>query len=111
MYGLSFFILFVVIEIIFYISSIFTRNYNLLITDSFSAIFLVVFAGFIAGNNALQMSDLGMLEVAAKKIFKLIDLEDEDRAQIRRGSKLLRKEIQGNISFRKVGFKYGSREE
>jgi hypothetical protein len=75
-YGLSFFIIFAVVGIVFYISSIFTRNYNLSITDSFSAIFLVVFAGLIAGNNALQLSDLGMLEVAAKKIFKLIDLED-----------------------------------
>jgi ATP-binding cassette subfamily B (MDR/TAP) protein 1 len=73
-FGLSFFILFMTYGLIFYLSSIFIRDNNLQITDAFSAVFLVLFSGIIAGNNVKSMPDLGMLKITAEKLFKLIDL-------------------------------------
>jgi ATP-binding cassette subfamily B (MDR/TAP) protein 1 len=73
-YGLSYFILFVTYGLIFYLSAIFIRDNNLEITNSFSAAFLVLFSGFIAGINVKNMPDLGILKITANKLFKLIDL-------------------------------------
>ena len=83
--------------LIFYLSSIFIRDNNLEITNAFSAVFLVLFSGIIAGNNVKNIPDLSLLKVTADKLFALIDLEDEDQFQIRQGSKLINKEIRGNI--------------
>ena len=77
-FGVSFLILFVVYGLIFYLAAVFIRNNNLEITNAFSAVFLVLFSGMIAGNNAKNIPDLGRLKVVADKIFKLIDLKDED---------------------------------
>lgn len=82
-FGLSFFVLFMVYGLIFYLSSIFIRDNSLEITSAFSAVFLVLFSGIIAGNNVKNIPDLSLLKVTADKLFALIDLEDEDQAQKR----------------------------
>lgn len=89
LYGLSFFVLFLVYGLIFFLSAIFIRDNNLNITDAFSAAFLVLFAGVVAGNNAKMMPDVSALKVSCVKLFSLIDEEDEDEIQKKKGSKLL----------------------
>jgi ATP-binding cassette subfamily B (MDR/TAP) protein 1 len=108
-FGISYLILFVAYGLIFYISAIFIRDNNLTITNSFSAVFLVLFSGMIAGNNVKNIPDLSLLKTTADRFFALIDLESEDQIQVRMGSKLISKEIKGNISFRNVNFQYESR--
>ena len=97
LYGLSFFVLFLVYGLIFFLSAIFIRDNNLNITDAFSAAFLVLFSGVVAGNNAKMMPDVSALKVSCVKLFSLIDEEDEDEIQRKKGSKLLDREIKGNI--------------
>ena len=97
LYGISFFVLFLVYGLIFYLSSIFIRDNNLNITNAFSAAFLVLFSGVVAGNNAKMMPDVSMLKVSCVKLFSLIDEQDEDQIQRRKGSRLMDKEIKGNF--------------
>lgn len=75
-FGVSFLILFVVYGLIFYLAAVFIRNNNLEITNAFSAVFLVLFSGIIAGNNAKNIPDLGRLKVVADKLFEMMDLKD-----------------------------------
>jgi hypothetical protein len=56
---------------------LFIRDNNLDITNTFSAVFLVLFAGIVAGNSAKSLPDLSMLNVKAGKLFEILDLEDE----------------------------------
>jgi hypothetical protein len=56
---------------------LFIRDNNLDITNTFSAVFLVLFAGIVAGNSAKSLPDLSMLNVKAEKLFEILDLEDE----------------------------------
>ena len=75
-FGVSFLILFVVYGLIFYLAAVFIHSNGLEITNAFSAVFLVLFSGMIAGNNAKNIPDLGRLKVIADKLFELIDLKD-----------------------------------
>lgn len=75
-FGISFLILFVVYGLIFYLAAVFIRRNDLEITNAFSAVFLVLFSGIIAGNNAKNIPDLGRLKVIADKLFEMMDLKD-----------------------------------
>lgn len=110
-FGLSFLVLFFGYGLILYLASVFIKNNDLEITNAFSALFLILFSAIIAGNNAKNIPDLGRLKVIADKIFKLIDLKDEDELQLTNGSKRINKQIKGDISFRNVSFKYENRDE
>ncbi len=55
--------------LIFFLSALFIRDNNLDITDAFSAVFLVIFAGIVAGTNAKSLPDLSVLNVKAAKLF------------------------------------------
>jgi hypothetical protein len=67
-----------VFGLIFYLSAIFIRDNNLSLTNSFSAAFLVIFGGLIAGNNVKQIPELSLLEPTTKKLYAMMNLEDED---------------------------------
>jgi uncharacterized membrane protein len=71
--GLAYFILFVVFGLIFYLSAIFIRDNDITITNSFSAVFLVIFGGLMAGYNMKQIPDIGLLKPTAKKLFDMIN--------------------------------------
>lgn len=75
-FGVSFLILFVVYGLIFYLAAVFIRSNDLEITNAFSAVFLVLFSGMIAGNNAKNIPDLGRLKMIADKLFEMMDLKD-----------------------------------
>ena len=55
--------------LIFFLSALFIRDNDLDITDTFSAVFLVIFAGIVAGNSAKSLPDLSVLNVKAAKLF------------------------------------------
>ena len=75
-FGLSFLVLFFGYGLMLYLASVFVKSNNLDITNAFSALFLIIFAAMMAGNNAKNIPDLGRLKVAAAKLFELIDLKD-----------------------------------
>lgn len=81
------------------------------ITDSFSAVFLVLFAGIVAGNNAKSLPDMSILKVKAAKLFEILDIEDEEQSQVRKESKMMKEGIKGKIFFNNVSFKYKNRSE
>jgi hypothetical protein len=66
--------MFLVFGLIFYLSAIFISNYHLSITNAFSAAFLVIFGGLIAGYNIRQVPDLGLLKPITKKLFAMMNL-------------------------------------
>jgi ATP-binding cassette, subfamily B (MDR/TAP), member 1 len=78
LFGLTYFIMFLVFGLIFYLSAVFISNYDLLIIDSFSAAFLIIFGGLIAGYNIRQIPDLGLLKPTTQKLFAIMRLKDED---------------------------------
>jgi hypothetical protein len=51
--------MFVVFALIFYLGAIFIKYKNVELLDMFTAVYLIIFAGVAAGNNASQMPDLG----------------------------------------------------
>ena len=69
LYGLSQFIMFIVIGLIFYLGSIFIRDHNLSIADVFTAIYAIIFAGMTAGNNSHFMPDVNTAKKAAAQLF------------------------------------------
>lgn len=79
--------------LIFFLSALFIRDNSLDITNTFSAVFLVLFAGIVAGNNAKSLPDLSVLNVKAAKMFGILDFEDEEQLQTRIGSKRLKEGI------------------
>ena len=110
MYGMSSFVQFSSIGLIFFLSAVYIRDHNLSIDGSMEAIFLVLFASVSAGNNAIYMSDISTGRTGAKTIFNVIDLEDEHEARRNSNSKMLKQPIKGDIEFIDVDFKYKSRD-
>jgi hypothetical protein len=50
---------------------------NLDIKNAYSALLLVNFAGIAAGYSAKSLPDLKILDLKARKLFEIFDLEDE----------------------------------
>jgi hypothetical protein len=69
------------------VSTIFIRNNNLDIANSFSAILLVLFSGIMAGNNIKYIPDLSLLSTIGGKLFAMIEQLDEDEIQTRKMSR------------------------
>ena len=100
LYGLSQFVMFIVVSLIFYLGAIFIRDNNLKIADVFTAIYSIMFAGMTAGNNSHFMPDVNNAKKAAANLFEIIDGEDEDQLQIKEESKLSKNPIKGHILFK-----------
>lgn len=58
-YGLSQFIVFIVVSLIFYIGSLFIQNNGVPLKDMFTAVFAVFFSAMVVGNNSHILPDLG----------------------------------------------------
>lgn len=69
LYGLSQCIMFVCFAVLFYLGAIFIRDNNLQVEDVFTAIYSIMFAGMVAGNNTQFMPDIGLAKQAAANIF------------------------------------------
>ena len=75
-YGLAQLIMYLVVGLIFFIGSVFVRDNNLDISDMFTAVFGILFAGMTAGNNAHFMPDMAACNSAAANIFFIQDSKD-----------------------------------
>ena len=69
LYGFAQFIMFVVFAVIFYLGSIFIRDNGLDVSNVFTAIYAIMFAGMTAGNNANFMPDAAAGKNSAANIF------------------------------------------
>jgi hypothetical protein len=67
------------------------------VQDSFSAIFLIIFSGIIAGANLKLIPDLQKISISAKSLFGILDAQDEDQIQLSEGSLLAKSDIKGRI--------------
>ena len=76
-FGLSNMLMFITFGLTFFLSVVFVTNYNINSKDSLSAIFLIFFACFSAGNKVNVLKDLINLNEAVRWIFTRMDLEDE----------------------------------
>ena len=99
-YGLSQFFMYLVIGLIFYISSLFMRDFQeeISTTNVFTAIFAIFFAGMSAGNNASFIPDINNCKVSAGNLFKIIDQQDEEQRQVAENSMMQTSGIEGNIA-------------
>lgn len=111
LFGISQLIMYVVFALIFFLGAVFIRDNNLSISDVFTAIYSIMFAGMTAGNNSHFMPDVAAAKNSAANIFEILDSEDEDQLQIKTESKLLKTPIKGHIEIKNVTFKYESRNE
>jgi ATP-binding cassette subfamily B (MDR/TAP) protein 1 len=102
--------MYIIFAIIFYIGTIFIRDYpELTIEDVFTAIYAITFSAMTVGNNVHFLPDIASGKNAAASLFEILDSEDEDQKQIREGSKLIKTGIKGNFSMKNIEFKYDSR--
>ena len=111
MYGISQLILFLVFGLIFWLGIIFMNRNNLSISDIFTAIYAITFAGMTAGNNMHFIPDVAAAKKSAASIFEIQDSLDEDQLQEESGSKKLTTPIRGEIEFKNVSFKYEQRDQ
>lgn len=103
--------MFVIFAIIFYLGALFIHNNGVAVSDVFTSVYLIIFAGVAAGNNSNQMPDVAVAKIAARNLFRILDGEDEDQAQVRKGSKMITTPIKGHIQMKNVDFMYDSRQE
>jgi ABC-type multidrug transport system fused ATPase/permease subunit len=102
--------MFVVFALIFYIGTIFCRDFNVEFVNVFVAIYAIMFAAIRVGNNSQFMPDMAASKNSAANLFEILDGEDEDQIQEKHGSKMkIEGGTTGKIYFDKVSFKYPTR--
>lgn len=82
-YGLAQTVNFIVFGILFYVGTIFIRDYGVKLVDVFTAIYAIFFAGVTIGNNMTFLPDINEAKLAAAHIFSILDQEDERQLQTR----------------------------
>lgn len=110
-FGLSQVMTYIVFGILFYIGTIFMRDYGVTLIDVFTAVYEIFFAGITIGNNSHFMPDMNEAKIAAAHIFQILDSEDEEQIQAKESSKMIREGIKGHIKLENVSFKYESRSQ
>lgn len=110
-YGLSQFIMFFILALIFYLGALFVQNNGASLDDMFTAVFAIFFAALTIGNHSHMLPDVGECSMSAAHLFVLLDEKDENQIQIDENSKLLKTKINGNFVFKDIKFKYESRND
>jgi ATP-binding cassette, subfamily B (MDR/TAP), member 1 len=107
LYGLSQLILQFTFGVLFYFGTLIMRDDpSVSQLNVFYAIMAIAWAGWYAGNTFYFMPDVLSGKRSAQNLFMILDDEDEDQKQVRLGSKLSTKAIEGNIEVRDIAFKY-----
>ena len=82
LYGLSQIIMFVIFGLIFYLGAIFVRDFrDADLTEMFTAVYAILFAGMTAGNNSHFIPDIAACKTSAAHLFSIMDSTDEDQLQ------------------------------
>lgn len=76
LYGASQLVMFVIFALIFYIGTLFTRQYNLDFVRVFTAIYALIFSSMTAGRNTEMMPDLAECKTSGAYLFTILDGED-----------------------------------
>lgn len=76
-FGFSNIVMYMVFAILFYVSAVFHKEYDTKVVNMFSAIFAIMYSAFGAGNNNQFMVDVGAAYNAAKKLFLVLEADDE----------------------------------
>lgn len=104
-YGIGQFSMFAVYALTFYAGAVFTQTDGLSFKNMFRALFAIIFAAFGAGMGQQFAGNIGAAEVAAKKIFDYMDIQNKMVVDAN-GAK---PEVEGTIEFRNVKFTYPQR--
>lgn len=69
-FGTSQLIMFIIFGLLFYIGALFVRdNAGVTVTDMFTAVYAIMFAGMTAGNNSHFMPDTAACKNSAANLF------------------------------------------
>lgn len=110
LYGFSQIVMFVVFALIFFIGTLFVRQFNVKFVDVFTAIYAIVFAAMTTGNNMQMMPDMASSKNSAANLFEMLDGKDEDQIQEENKSPNIKEGgTGGRIELNNVTFKYPSR--
>ena len=108
-FGLSQLGIFIVFGVIFYIGSLFMRDYDLEFRQVYQAVFGIMFASIDMGNSMQLIPDAARSMAAAKSIFSILGLQSKIDFKSPDGKS--KDKIQGDIEFLNVSFKYPSRDK
>ena len=67
----------------FFIGTVFMRDYGVDLLDVFTVVYVILFAGLTIGNNSNFIPDINEAKLAASHIFEILDAEDENQLQSR----------------------------
>ena len=73
MYGLSYFILFFIYGVIFYLGAVFILNYHTGVQDTLTAIFSAISAAIVAGTQLKLVPDISKIKKSATNLYNLLD--------------------------------------
>lgn len=69
-FGISQLIMFIIFGLLFFLGAVFVRdNPGLTVTDMFTAVYAIMFAGMTAGNNSHFMPDTAACKNSAANLF------------------------------------------
>ncbi len=69
--------MFIIFGLLFYLGAIFVRdNKDVTVTDMFTAVYAIMFAGMTAGNNSHFMPDTAACKNSAANLFEILDSQD-----------------------------------
>lgn len=81
-YGLSQYIMFIILSLIFYLGALFVQNNGAGLQDMFTAVFAIFFAALTVGSHSHMLPDVGECKMSAASLFVLLDEKDETQIQI-----------------------------
>ena len=108
LFGCSQLAMFVVFGLVFYVGSLFMRNYGEGFKDVYMAVFGIMFATMDMGNVMQLIPDAAKATATAKSLFDVLETESKIDYKNPEGHKQ-DTPIQGDIEFRNVSFRYPGR--
>jgi ATP-binding cassette subfamily B (MDR/TAP) protein 1 len=106
-YGIGQFAMFAIYSLTFYAGAEFTMKYDLQYRDLFRSLFAIIFAAFGAGMGQQFAGNIGEAELASKKIFDYMDIQNK----IKYSENPFQGEVKGHIEIRNVKFTYPQRKQ
>ena len=108
-YGCSIFLTFAIYALSYYVGILFMHRGEVGFKNLYCSIFALMFAAFGSGSASQYMPDVGKAKNAARGIYEILD----EVVKVTNNEKAIIKdfdEIQGNIEFKNVSFKYPTRD-
>ena len=108
-YGMSIFLTFAIYSLSYYVGILFMKRGEVDFKSMYCTIFALMFAAFGSGSATQYMPDVGKAKNAARGIYEILDeqilVQNNEKAILKNLS-----EIEGNIEFKDVSFKYPTRD-